>query len=48
MFDAGELIKFNGTALPNKPIELILEDNLGNELESKIITIDESEYGECG
>ena len=46
MFDAGELIKFNGTALPNKPIELILEDHLGNELDSKIITVDESGYVE--
>jgi len=46
MFDAGELIKFNGTALPNIPIELILEDHLGNELDSKIITVDESGYVE--
>jgi len=46
MFDAGELIKFNGTALPNKPIELILEDHLGNELDSKIITVGESGFVE--
>ena len=32
MFDAGELIKFEGTVLPNIPIELILENHLGDEL----------------
>jgi uncharacterized protein YfaS (alpha-2-macroglobulin family) len=35
-------MKFNGTALPNKPIELILEDPLGNEIHSDIIQIGES------
>ena len=35
MFEAGELIKFNGTALPNMPLELVLEDHLGNELTSE-------------
>ena len=25
-FEPGEVMKFNGTALPNKPIEFILED----------------------
>jgi hypothetical protein len=33
-FDPGELIKFTGTALPNIPLELILEDSLGNEMTS--------------
>jgi len=41
-FEPGETIKFNGTALPNKPIELILEDPLGKEVFSDIIEIDES------
>ena len=41
-FDAGELIKFTGTALPNNPLELILEDSLGDEMISDIIQIDSS------
>ena len=31
-FNSGELIKFNGTALPEIPLQLILEDSLGNEI----------------
>ena len=41
-FDAGELIKFTGTALPNIPLELILEDSLGNEMTSDILNVDSS------
>ena len=41
-FDAGELIKFTGTALPNNPLELILEDSLGDEMISDILEIDSS------
>jgi len=41
-FDAGELIKFNGTALPNIPLELILENNLGDEISSDIIQVGDS------
>ena len=41
-FEPGEIIKFAGTALPNKPIELILEDPLGKEIFSDIIQIEES------
>ena len=41
-FDAGELIKFIGTALPNNPLELILEDSLGDEVISDIIDVDSS------
>ena len=44
MFDVGELIKFNGTGLPSQFIELVLEDNLGNEKLSDIIKIDESGF----
>jgi len=42
IFDAGELIKFTGTALPNTQLELSLEDNLGNEMISDIINVDET------
>ena len=41
-YDPGQVMKFNGTALPNKPIEFVLEDPLGKELFSDIIKIDES------
>ena len=41
-FDAGELIKFTGTALPNNSLELILEDGLGDEMISDILEIDSS------
>ena len=39
MYDAGDLIKFNGTGIPNTKIELILEDSIGNEIvaENKIL-----------
>ena len=43
-FEVGELMKFNGTAIPNKPIEIILEDPLGKELVSDIIQLDESGF----
>ena len=38
-FEPGEVIEFTGTALPNKSIELILEDPLGKEIFSDIIKI---------
>ena len=41
-FDAGELIKFTGTALPNNPLELILEDSLGDEVASDILQVGNS------
>ena len=41
-FEPGEVMKFNGTALPNKPIEIILEDPQGKELFSDIISVDET------
>ena len=40
-FDQGEIMKFNGTAMPNKPIEIILEDALGKEIFSDIIQTDD-------
>jgi hypothetical protein len=41
-FDAGDLIKFNGTGIPNTTLELILEDSLGDERASDIIEISDS------
>ena len=35
-------MKFNGTALPNLPIEIVLEDPLGKEILSDIIQTDDS------
>jgi hypothetical protein len=44
MFEPGKIIKFNGTAIPNQLIELILEDNLGNEVSSDIIQVRETGF----
>ncbi|MCE9618232.1 MAG: biofilm-associated protein [Nitrosarchaeum sp.] len=41
-FNPGETIKFNGTALPNKVLEIVLEDPLGAEKFSDIIQVNES------
>lgn len=41
-YDTGEIIKFKGTALPNKSLEIILKDSLGDEKYSDIIQVDES------
>ena len=41
-FDSGEIIRFTGTVMPNIPLELILEDNLGNEITSEILEISDS------
>jgi len=41
-FDQGETMKFNGTALPNIPVEFVLEDPLGKEIASDIIQVDGS------
>ncbi|MFB5626495.1 MAG: biofilm-associated protein, partial [Nitrosopumilus sp.] len=40
-FEPGETMRFNGTALPNQQIEIVLEDPLGNEVLSDIIQTDE-------
>jgi len=45
-FDQGEIMKFNGTAMPNKPIEIILEDTLGKEIFSDIIQTDDTGFVE--
>ena len=44
MFEPGELIKVNGTAVPNQLIELMLEDNLGNEIVSDIVKVSETGF----
>jgi len=44
MFEPGSIIKFNGTALPNQLIELVLENNLGKEVTSDIINVGESGF----
>jgi len=41
-YEPGEVMKFNGTALPNIPIEIILEDPLGKELFSDVFEVKES------
>jgi len=41
-FDAGELIIFTGTATPNIPLELILEDSFGDEIISEVLEISDS------
>jgi len=41
-YEQGELLKFNGTALPNKTIEIVLKDPLGKEIVSDILQIDNS------
>lgn len=46
MFDPGSIIKFNGTALPNQLIELVLENNLGKEITSDIFNVGESGFVE--
>ena len=42
MFEGGELITFNGTALPNIPLDLILKDSIGNEVASEFLEVDDS------
>jgi hypothetical protein len=42
-FDAGEIIKFNGTVLPNRSLQVILENHLGEE-----VAADNLEIGDTG
>ena len=44
MFEPGKIIRFNGTATPNQPIEFTLEDNFGNEVASETLNVNESGY----
>jgi hypothetical protein len=41
-FEPGETLKFNGTALPDQSIELVLEDPLGEQKISDIFEVDSS------
>ncbi len=41
-FEPGETMKYNGTALPNQTIEIILEDPLGDEKFSDIFEVDKT------
>ena len=43
-FDAGEIIKFNGTVVPNQPVQLVLENDLGEELISDTVDIGETGF----
>ncbi|MDH5430674.1 MAG: biofilm-associated protein [Nitrosopumilus sp.] len=43
-YEPGETMKFNGTALPNKSIEIVLEDPLGKEIVSDIVKVDETGF----
>jgi len=43
-YEPGETMKFNGTALPNKSIEIVLEDPLGKEIVSDIFKVDETGF----
>jgi len=43
-FDQGEIMKFNGTALPNKPIEIIIENPVGKEVFADIFQVDEDGF----
>jgi len=45
-FEPGEIMKFNGTALPNRSIELVLEDPLGKEIFADIIQTSDSGFVE--
>ena len=40
-FEPGETMIFSGTALPDRPIEMVLEDPLGKEIFSDIIQVDD-------
>ena len=42
IFEKGELIKFNGTALPDIPIDFVLQDSIGNEIASDSFEVDNS------
>ena len=46
IFEAGSIIKFNGTALPNQLIEFSLENSFGKEITSDILKVTESGYVE--
>ncbi len=42
MYESGETISFEGTAVPNREMSIIVEDSIGTEIYSKSITIGET------
>jgi len=42
LFDPGSVMMFNGTAIPNQELEIVLENPQGSEIFSKVISIDNS------
>ena len=45
-FDPGELMTFNGTAVPSKDVEVVLENPQGSEVFSDILEVDSSGFVE--
>ena len=45
-FEIGDIMKFNGTAVPNRPLEVVIEDPIDQEVFSDIITVDASGFVE--
>ena len=43
-FKSGDLIKFNGTAIPNNQVEISLEDSFGNEIITESVDVNELGY----
>ena len=41
-FEQGETMTFSGTAIPNQPIDIVLEDPLGKEIFSDILQVDKN------
>ena len=41
-FEAGETMTFSGTAIPDQPIDIVLEDPLGKEIFSDILQVDKN------
>ena len=46
VFEAGEVIKFNGTVSPNQQLQLILENDFGDEVAVETIEIGETGFME--
>jgi len=41
-YESGDIIKFEGMAIPNKDMSIILEDGIGTEIFSRVISVDET------
>jgi len=42
IFEPGEILAINGTAIPNQPLELSIEDPSGREMDEAVIEVDDS------